>query len=303
MKLWKFASVLTLCLCLAACAPGGTEPPATPAAGPADVPPAPADGAPSLAVDEEAAVTLFRVVDGAEEGNLLLAQLSRNMGADVYRLPVGDILVTLDGAAAEPSALEDGMVVEVSHNGVTLESYPAQFGQVYLIAGYSIGSEKNPAGTGHDLCGLYLQVLDDLWEKDAGLNEGITQAAVDLSGAPGGLTESEQAALIWRFGEAHGVEAFAATFEELEEGGYLSFEPLGEDAPEGAAFAHWKDGCFFSIEAGEAPAGEGDSQAAAAFGAKKWRSSMGAYFLCDCSAVWDAGGRLERYVIGSEMIS
>lgn len=301
MKFRKFAFALTLCLCLTACAPGGTAPSATPAANP--VPPAPADVPPSLAVDEEAAVTLFRVVDGAEEGNLLLAKLSRNMGADVYRLPAGDIPVTLDGAASEPSALEDGMVVEVSHNGVTLESYPAQFGQVYQIAGYSIGSEKDPAESWYDLCGLYLQVLDALWEKDAGLNERISQAAVDLSGAPGGLTESEQAALIWRFGETHGVEAFAATFEELKEGGYLSFEPLGEDAPEGAAFTHWKDGCFFAIEAGEAPVGEGDSPAALAFGAKKWRSSLGAYFLHDCSAVWDASGRLEKYVIGAEMIS
>ena len=315
MKLRKLLFALALCLLMTACqsvpAEKTTEVPAeapvTTAADPADAPSAPAADAPSLAVDEEATVTLFRVVDGAGEGNLLLAKLCRCIGADVYRLPVGDIPVTLDGEAADAAALEDGMVVEVSHNGVTLETFPAQFGQVYQIAGYSIGSEKNPAGTCYDLCGLYLQVLDDLWEKDPGLNDGITMAGLDLSQAPGGLAESEKAALAWRFGETHGVEVVAGTFDELKEQGYLSASsvstPKPEDGEDSPLWYQWEDGCLFSIEPNEERENGAYSLPCVFFNAEKWRSPLGAYCFYDCSAVWPEAGSWSGYQIGSEMIS
>lgn len=309
MKLWKLAFVLTLCLSLFACgnapAEKTTEPPVTAAADP--VPPAPADDAPSLAVDEEAVTTLFRVVDGAEAGNLLLAKLCRCIGADVYLLPVGEIPVTLDGEAADASALEDGMVVEVSHSGVTLETYPAQFGQVYQIAGHSIGSEENPAGTCYDLCGLYLQVLDDLWQEDPGLNDGISMAGLDLSQAPGGLTESEQAALAWRFGETHGVEVVQGTFDELKEQGYFTASHLSTPAPEeegdSPLWYQWEDGCLFSIKPNEGHTEEMYSLPTLFFDAEKWRSPLGAYCFYNCSAVWPEAGSWTGYDIGSEMIS
>lgn len=317
MKLRKWTLALVLCLSLAACqsapaerveeSPAQTEPSAAPAAEPASVPPAPADSAPSLAVDEEATTTLFRVVDGTEDGNLLLAKLCRCIGADVYRLPVGDIPVTLDGEAADAAALEDGMVVEVSHNGVTLETYPAQFGQVYQIAGYSIGQEKNPGGTCYDLCGLYLQVLDDLWEKDPGLNDGIAMAGLDLSQAPGGLTESEKAALAWRFGETHGVEVVQGTFDELKEQGYFTAShlsaPKPEDGEDSPLWYQWEDGCLFSIKPNESHEGEMYSLPTLFFDAEKWRSPLGAYCFYDCSAGWPEMGTWSGYSVGSEMIS
>lgn len=270
MKLWKRALALALCLLLTACAPaesveapvpGGTEPSA------ADLPSGGEEAPPSLAEDEEPTVLTCRIVDGAEDGNLLLAELGDGLygGTGVYRLNGKDVAVTLDGEAAEPSVLEDGMVVEVSFNGSVLESFPAQFGEVYQIAGYSIGSEKNPAGTCYDLCGLYLQVLDDLWEKDKGLNENISLAGLDLSNAPGELTESEKAALAWRFGEM--------------------------------------DGCLFSITPSEDHEGESYSLPTLFFNAAKWRSSLGAYGFYDCSAMWPQGGTWNGYQIGSEMIS
>lgn len=311
LRTWLFA--LALCLSLTACQGAPAEktteapPSAATAADPGEAPPAPADGTSSLAVDEEAVVTLFRVVDGAGEGNLLLAKLCRCMGADVYRLPVGDIPVTLDGEAADPSALEDGMVVEVSHSGVTLETYPAQFGQVYQIAGYSIGSSKNPAGTCYDLCGLYLQVLDDLWQRDSGLNDGIAMAGLDLSQAPGELTESEKAALAWRFGEMHGVEVVTGTFEELETQGYFTASavstPAPEDEKDSPLWYQWEDGCLFSITPNEDHTEEMYSLPTLFFNAEKWRSPLGAYVFYDCSAVWPEAGTWSGYDIGSEMIS
>lgn len=305
MKLWKRVFILTLCLLLTACAPAA-ETPESPArtegpAAPAD----PAGAPPSLAEDEEPTVLTCRVVDGAEDGNLLLAELDEGLygGTGVYRLNVKDVPVTLDGEAAEPSVLEDGMAVDVAFNGHVLESFPAQLGEVYSVSAWSRGRGRNGGGTMFDLCGLYLQVLDDLWKKDPALNEDVSQIALDLSRAPGELTEGEKLALVHRFGELHGVEAFAATFEELEKQGYLTSEPLGNGAPEGAAFLHWEDGCLFSITPSEDHEGEDYSLPTLFFNAEKWRSSLGAYTFYDCSAMWPQGGTWTGYQIGSEMIS
>lgn len=305
MKLWKRVFILTLCLLLTACAPAA-ETPESPAR--TEGPAAPADPAgvpPSLAEDEEPTVLTCRVVDGAEDGNLLLAELDEGLygGTGVYRLNVKDVPVTLDGEAAEPSVLEDGMAVDVAFNGTVLESFPAQLGEVYSVSAWSRGRGRNGGGTMFDLCGLYLQVLDDLWKKDPALNEDVSQIALDLSRAPGELTEGEKLALVHRFGELHGVEAFAATFEELEKQGYLTSEPLGNGAPEGAAFLHWEDGCLFSITPSEDHEGESYSLPTLFFNAEKWRSSLGAYTFYDCSAMWPQGGTWTGYQIGSEMIS
>lgn len=305
MKLWKRVFILTLCLLLTACAPAA-ETPESPAR--TEGPAAPADPAgvpPSLAEDEEPTVLTCRVVDGAEDGNLLLAELDEGLygGTGVYRLNVKDVPVTLDGEAAEPSVLEDGMAVDVAFNGTVLESFPAQLGEVYSVSAWSRGRGRNGGGTMFDLCGLYLQVLDDLWKKDPALNEDVSQIALDLSQAPGELTEGEKTALVHRFGELHGVEAFAATFEELKEQGYLTSEPLGDGAPEGAAFVRWEDGCLFSITPSEDHEGESYSLPTLFFNAEKWRSSLGAYGFYDCSAGWGQVSTWNGYQIGSEMIS
>ena len=305
MKLWKRVFILTLCLLLTACAPAA-ETPESPAR--TEGPAAPADPAgvpPSLAEDEEPTVLTCRVVDGAEDGNLLLAELDEGLygGTGVYRLNVKDVPVTLDGEAAEPSVLEDGMAVDVAFNGHVLESFPAQLGEVYSVSAWSRGRGRNGGGTMFDLCGLYLQVLDDLWKKDPALNEDVSQIALDLSQAPGELTEGEKLALVHRFGELHGVEAFAATFEELEKQGYLTSEPLGDGAPEGAAFVRWEDGCLFSITPSEDHEGESYSLPTLFFNAEKWRSSLGAYGFYDCSAGWGQVSTWNGYQIGSEMIS
>lgn len=325
MKLWKSVFTLALCLCLSACGspPGGVGlAEGLPSGGET----ARSGEAPPPAEEDAPAVLTLRIVDGAEDGNLLLAELDEGLygGGGVYRLnlqnggPRVDILygdrpagksqpmavpVYLDGEPADASALEDGMAVDVAFNGTVMESFPAQLGEVYSVSAWTLDRGRNPMGTAYDLCGLYLQVLDDLWQRDPALNENISQAALDLSQAPGELTAGEKAALVWRFGELHGVDAFAATFDELEEQGYLRAESLGEGAPEGAAFLHWEDGCFFSITPNEEREGEAYSLPAVFFHAEKWRSSLGAYVFHDCSAVWPEAGTWSGYQIGGEMIS
>lgn len=308
-----------LCLCLAlltACgAPAPAEAPAPPDAVPDTAPPS----APSLAEDETPAWLTCRIVDGAEEGVLLLAELDAPLsggrgehhdGKGVYRLRVSaDIPVYLDGQPASAADLRDGMPLEVAFNGLVLESFPAQLGEVYSVSGYSTGSAQCPGGSYYDLCGLYLQVLDDLWKRDPALNENLSTVSLDLTQAPGALLESEQSALRWRFGELHGVEVLDLTFEELQDQGYLTASSLSAPAPEAGEAApsslrySWEDGCLFSIRANGSHGAECYALPVLFFDAEKWCTPLAAYCLYDCSALWPEVGTWDGYSIGSEMIS
>lgn len=286
----KFILLFTLCACLllSACS-------AAPSASAPDLQsPAPAQAEPS-----EAVTLSLRLVDGAGTGSLLLA--GEDAGA-VYTLPVGDIPVLLDGDQATADVLEDGMMIDVAFNGMVMETFPAQLCQVCAITAWSRGTAQNPAGTYYDLCGLYLQVLEDLWETDPGLNsdDGLTYVGVDLSQAPGGLTEGEKSALAWRFAEPHGKALVTGTLDDLTEQGYITAEHLdGSDA----AFMHWEDGVLFSITPADTPADQVYSLPVLFFNAEKWRSSLGAYFFSDCSALWPEMGTWTTYTVDSEAIS
>lgn len=241
----------------------------------------------------------LRIVDGAESGNLVLA----GEGAgQVYTLSLNgaaEVPVFLDGQPAQADALEDGMMVEVSFDGTVLESYPSQFGEVYSLSGYSLGTVQNPGGSHYDLCGLYLQVLDDLWNRDPGLNSNISYVSVDLSEAPGGLTAGEREAIAWIFGCAHQAESLSLTLEELAEQGYLKEALPGSEN----TLYEWEDGVLFCIDSGEWEEGEIYSLPALKFNARKWRSPRGAYFFEDCWAVWPEMGTWSGYEIGDEAIS
>lgn len=305
----KNTLLLALCASLCLTAACGAPPPQT-----APAPPSGGEPTPISAPAEEVPVRLAcRIVDGAEEGVLLLAALDAPLhdgpeglhdGRSVYRLTLtADTPVTLDGQPAVAADLRDGMPVEIAFNGQVSETFPAQLDQVWSVAGYSTGAPQCPGGTLYDLCGLYLQALDDLWQKDPALNEDITLAALDLTQAPGGLLDSEKAALAWRFGELHGVEVLDLTFEELKEQGYLTAAaPAEGEAPSGLWYS-WEDGCLFSIRPNSGHEGEIYSLPTLFFDAEKWRTPLGAYCLYDCSAVWPEMGTWSDYTVGSEMIS
>lgn len=315
-------SLLALCLCLllTACAPagGGEAGTAGSVSSGGAVSPAELTGPPTGGGVEPVVRLTCRIIDGAEDGNLLLAALSAPLaegcgsardslhdGRSVYRLVLAeDTPVYLDGAAADASVLEDGMPLEITFNGTVLETFPAQLGEVYGVYGHSIGTARNPGGGLYDLCGLYLQALDDLWHKDPALNENIAIAGLDLSQAPGDLLESEAAALAWRFGELHGVEVVTGTFQELEEQGYfISVDTASPSSPDAPGWESWPEGCFFSITPNQDHTEEMYSLPTIFFDVEKWKSPLAAYVLYDCCAVWPAAGAWSGYQIGSEMIS
>lgn len=248
-------------------------------------------GSDAAGAEPGAAVSLTaRIVDGAEDGNLLLADLGETGG--LYRLRVQpEDAVTIGGQAATAAGLADGMALTVIFDGRTAESWPAQIAHADALE-----AAVPPGGGYYDLCGLYLKVLDDLWAADPALNEGIPVAGLDLSQAPGGLSESEKDGIAWRFGETHGVEVVRGTLEELIGQGYITQD-------EDSQLPYWENGCLFSITA----AGEDGLQAYSLpvlrFDAQKWCSGTGAYFFTDCTAVWPEFGPWSEYTVGAHAIS
>lgn len=259
----------------------------------------PAFEAEALRTAETPDILRLLLVDGAETGQLILA--GGNGAHDIYTLEVGDIPVCLDGEPADASALEDGMTVEVACFGM-LVSLPAQLGSVRSINAYSRGTAQNPGGTLYDLCGLYLQVLNDLWDKDDGLNGGASYVSVDLSAAPWPeyLPESAKYAVAWVFASQHDAAPLTLSYDELRERGYLT-----DVTPDGSNWTAywWDDGLLFRITADEWAEDEAYSLPVVKFSAEKWRSPIGAYYFSHCKAVWAEMGAWAGYSVGAEMIS
>lgn len=239
----------------------------------------------------------FRIIQEQPE-NLLLAKTDGN-SADVYTLSLRDVELTLDGNAFdrnEPGAHQDlpgktltGALVEVAYD-LVLETYPGQLAEVTVVNIRSDGFD--------DRCALYLRVLNDLWAVDEGLNSDITMLSVDLSQT--GLSDSEQAAVVWVFGGMHDIsETMTMSYEELAAEGYLS-----DTDPEVDGIPHWRDGCLFTIT--EQETGDNELNGArntVTFDAQKWRSALGAYFFTDCTASRDAQGHWGDYTVGAAAIS
>ena len=245
----------------------------------------------------EPAGEMFRIVREEKDG-LLLARVGGGP-ADVYTLSLPDTGVTLDGEAfdrnepgayqALPGSTLTGALAEITY-GTVLETYPGQLGGVTAVNIYSDGFD--------DRCALYLRVLDDLWTVDEGLNSDITAISVDLSQTS--LPESEQAAVAWAFAGEHGIsQVLSLNYEQLAAEGYLT----GAD-PDSDGIPCWEEGCLFTIT--EQETGDNELNGArntVTFDAQKWRSALGAYFFCDCTASQDIDGRWGDYTVGSQAIS
>lgn len=273
MKKWCLFLTLSMMLCLLAGCAAGKD--AVPSAG-SEAPPTG-----SLTEEEppQAEATIrCRVVSGAEDGDLLLAETE---GSGIFTLSIKDLTVTKGGAEwATGDSLQNGDLVTIGHDGTILETYPGRLSNPTWMDVENGGRD--------DLSALYLQVLEDLWEVDSALNSGITMIGMDLSATS--LCESERAAVGWAFAQNHGMELVEGTWQELADQGYIDAENL-----------YWEDGCHFSIT--EKPMEGVYSLRPVTFDAQKWRSGLGAYFFCDCTSVQSALGQWDGYAVGAEAIS
>ena len=246
-----------------------------------------ADGPTSVTVGEtqepDSYVLICRVVD-EEDGYLTLADTESAAG--VYTLSARDIPVAWDEGAvsSREKEIEAGALVAITYSGDVAESWPMIPGGVteIRVLGYGID----------DMCEMYLEVLEDLWEEDAGLNADAAMISVDLSGTS--LSPSEQAAVRWLFENECRLSALDLSMEELDAQGYLTHEENG--------FTHWKDGVFLSIT--EEPLEDTyNGMVPVKFNAMKWRSSLGAYFFSDCTSARNGMGAWSDYQVGAHMLS
>lgn len=250
---------IALCLALLAGCSTSAGNVVTPSPTPPETPP----DTSAVLVDQAPWFETFRVVTGAESGELVLAA-NDGTASQVYVLNTEGL--PLDGP------VENGELINVYYDMV-LETFPAQFSNITAVE--HTQTERD------DRCGLYLQVLEDLWEVDPGLNTDLEELGVDLSGLTD-LSDSEKAAITWAFGWSHGLTPITGTWEELVEQGYIDREEL-----------IWNgQGCLFSLS------GSADDT----FQAEKWASGLGAYSFNDCTAKMGQDGSW-TYTVGSEAIS
>ena len=158
-------------------------------------------------------------------------------------------------------------------------------------------SRDNAGTIREDVCALYLEVLEDLWNVDPGLNGEISQIGIDLSELSH-LTEAEKDTVMSEFASKHDLPYIAGTFEELCEQGFIDRENL-----------YWKDGLLFSIKTNEDAVWNdpnikegGSVSERTSFDAQKWRSGLGAYFFGQCTAQKNADGTWS-YTVGQAAIS
>ena len=247
------------------------------------------------AAEKNSGYKTLKIIDGAESGNLILAGKETNF---VYSLDANMIDILVNGNNADLKDLEDGMPLDIYYEG-NFDNVPQKHGEPIDITsfcksvnGHTIGIQENPGGSLYDLSGLYLKVLEDLWEIDAGLNGDIKYISIDLSEAPGELTEGEKAAISYIFTKAHNAECLQLSFEELREQGYIEKDEL-----------YWEDGLLFSITDSMKAEEHYNGLRVIKFDAQKWRSGTGAYYFGDCTASWPQNGTWSDYNIGSQAIS
>ena len=226
---------------------------------------------PIVAFPEGDHVIAARIV-GLWEDEVLLAGLKPPY-AGVY---ITEPQALLDAGVTE-GELKTGEQVWLSFDGSIEETQPAKLG--------AIDAAVIPDDGFDGLCGMYLEALDLLWEKDPALHEGIVQIGFDLASTR--LTGSEQEALALTFARAHGsLPVVLGTRQELTDRGLIDGENLA-----------WPDGVLLSLT--EKESGEGE----VLFDAEIWRSGLGAYYFYDCTSRRVTGGGWTLFQVGGEAVS
>lgn len=207
-----------------------------------------------ISEDEEEAMVTYtgKIIEKREESYLIASDGTEGL-LDVH---VSETNLIENGRSITGDAIVPGMTVEVTFNGMVLESYP---GQIYASKIEVISRED-------DLVSLYLDILKQVYENDEGLNGDITMIAVDLSKADN-LSKGEKDAILYQAWLLFGMEVIPGTYEELKEQEYLSSDGL-----------YFPEGILLKIETLEV--GMNNFQ----FAASKWRSGTGANFYMDCRA-------------------
>lgn len=216
------------------------------------------------------AVLTGKIADIKEDVLLLVG----NDDAGLFSVKIEGKLFGIEGQTVEKDDLKLGQIIAIGYSGIILEIYPSIPSDVEYI---KIEEQQD------DLIGLYLTVIDDLWETDAGLNTDIDIIALNLS-QTSNLDDGEKEALRYMVGNKYQLQSLSATYDELVEDGLIDNENL-----------YFERGILIDIVFKDV---KSDSFT---FDTTKWRSGLGAYFFIDCKA--KKTNDSWTYEVGSEAIS
>lgn len=243
--------------------PGSIEEPKDPlSAEGSDDPGSAGDLDSSTSGSDEASVTMDAEIFKVYETSILVGRTDPNAGDfDLITLGTDDIpLSDPDGNAIGHEALASGMSVQITYNGMIMETYPAKIDASAL--------HVTDTGTTDSIFNFYLDVLKKWYAEDPGLNGDISMMGFDLTEVKT-LTELEKNALIYVMGSEYGFETVSGTWQELCDAGYIDRDNL-----------YWEDGVHFTLkDDGLSKNGKNFH-----FSVTKWRSGLGAIGSDDCKA-------------------
>lgn len=148
----------------------------------------------------------------------------------LYNMSVKDAQISgADGETAALESLRPGMILDVTWDGLTADTFPGSFAadQVRVVA------------QGDDLVGLYRQVLAELW-TETGQKAGVKRLGFDFSGLTD-LSAGERSALAYLTDcdckPEMGLNYALGTWDEMAERGSIAVDDEG----------YWTDGMLLSL--------------------------------------------------------
>ena len=189
------------------------------------------------------------------------AEVMKREGTNLLLGDLGDTVGSIFYLTTDDENIKAGDIVEVTFNGMIMESYPPQLGDPSLEL-----KEQGPS-----ILPMLEEIFCELWERDEGLNDNIDLIAVDLDKI-NVLSDIEKEAFIKILDNYictnHDISVIASNFEKLKAENMLA--PYGDlkDA------YHFENGLLFSFDTQE------DTLipiTSLSMTVSKWRSPLGAY--------------------------
>jgi hypothetical protein len=167
--------------------------------------------------EEDSKVTFQAEVIKAGDSLLITPDKESNEFKSSDKISVGVTELILKGMNGEDITLQElkpGDILEITYNGMILESYPAQI------------QASDIKVIGHNnLIDGYLAIIDDIWNEDSGLNSEIEMITVDTTEWTN-LTDIEKEIILTGMKDAYGFEITVGTFDELADQGIIDKENL-----------------------------------------------------------------------------
>ena len=237
------------------------------------------------------------IVDGSNTGTLLLAGEGKE---DVYLLGTAGLSVTVNGKESEASELKDGMDVTVRFDGDVEKTFPMGLNDPTIIEAEMPQKTKDGQAPYFDLCGLYLNVLNDLVDTHPEWNtDEIQYYSFDFTTAPGGLTDAEKTAIGWKFSVDQGKSPLFKGLDTLLEEEYLDLIYIDGVPTEHPELHEWKDGKLFSLKA--ATGYDDETYPDLHFDASVWQNPEWSTYFSGCEAKWTSPDEAPDYEVIAQL--